>query len=138
MSVLDLNLDQVPELEIVEEGEYELQIEPKSVMKKESSNGKDYIQARLKIVGEDTALPVYHRMMLPNKEQSKDVNMMWKRDIKRFMEAFDLDITNIEFTDGDKQYLKGVEGQKAWAFLKVTEEGDYEPRNEVRRFSTSN
>lgn len=136
MSVLDLNLENVPELEIVEEGEYELQIEPKSVSLKESQNGNKYIQARIKIVGQDNTYPVFHRMMLPDKEQSEDINMMRKRDIKRFLEAFDLDL-KVEFTDGKEQLLKGVKGQKAWAILKVTDDGEYEPKNEVKRFITS-
>lgn len=131
MSIVDLNLDDVVEPQVVEPGEYEVELTKNSVELKESQNGNKYLNARLNIKGEGETKPIFHLMMMPD---GGEYDNSRKLDIKRFLDAFELDY-EMKFTEGDKNHLIGTAGKTSYAILKKESDEEYGERNTVKRWS---
>ncbi len=124
MSLLDLNLENVPELSTVPEGEYTLVCRSAEVKTSQNTGGQ-YISLRYEIVGEPDALPVYHVVMLPTPEDD-DAKRNWRlRQLKRLFESHGCDISQ-----PDPEELVGKEVQA----MLVVEEDEYGPQNRIKRF----
>lgn len=129
MGVLDnLDLDNVPELGAVAEGEYELRIiEAGDYVSKTS--GQNMIRVVLEIVGEANAETLYHYLSLPQFDDDEKRKNNKLRRIKEFLSAFGIDQRD-EYSDWN--------GQTAWALLSANpDDRDGRLRNDVKRFITA-
>jgi len=133
MSLLDYNLDDVPELETVPAGEYLVRITKAEVKEYNTEKGSgSYLAVSMQIVGEDAAKPVFENIFLPGKDDDKQRRDAKLRKLRKFYEAFAID------------YSQGVDpvdlrGQEGYVYLKVTPAtSDFEEKNEVTRYIISN
>lgn len=129
MGVLDnLDLDNVPELGAVAEGEYELRIVDAGDYTSKTS-GQAMIRVVLEIVGEANAEALYHYLTLPQFDDDEKRKNGKLRRIKEFLSAFGIDQKS-EYADWN--------GSTAWALLSANpDDRDGRLRNDVKRFIVS-
>jgi len=131
MSFLDYNLDDVPELNAKEDGEYELRITDAEIKLNENANstwfGSDMLIVRFEHIEDPNAQDVTKVFRLPPKDMNEKEANKLLRQLKYFTSAFG--ISNMANVDD----LVGATG---WAMLKVTESEQYGEQNEVVRFVT--
>lgn len=124
----DLDLENVPELEAVPEGEYEVRIMAADTHVSKTS-GQTMIKVVLEIVGQPNADTIYHYITLPQVDDDERKRNGKLRRIKEFLSAFGLSQQS-DFPE----WL----GQTAWAL--IGQEADDRtglPRNVVKRFIES-
>ena len=133
-SFLDLgNLEDVPELTTVVDGEYELQLTSLEVGESGQQSkhpGDKYLMAKVDVVGKPTSKSIVHVMMLPTERDGEKQKLSRLRAIKNFYKAFKIPTSGpIEFNS----YI----GNTGWALLREEESDDpqYGMQNRVRRFS---
>jgi len=130
MSILDYNLDEVPEQHPVEDGEYTLRI-VKATLKKSKKN-QDMIENMLTVEGESDAPPIFHYVMLPDDSADDEATKNNKlRRLRTFCQCFGIDYSN----GIDVEAFKGETGE---AIIKTEEDAEYGERNVVQRFTVSN
>ena len=129
MGVLEsLDLDNVPELVAVPEGEYELRIIEASDYVSKTS-GQNMIKVVLEIEGEPNAETIYHYITLPQFEDDEKKKNGKLRRIKQFLAAFGI--------DQQSEYSEWV-GCTGWALLSADpDDRTGMPRNDVKRFIES-
>lgn len=126
MSFLDVSLKDVPELEALEEGEYQIQITSAEVGESDTTGGK-YLLLRCEVPAIPESKDFTHVLMLPADGDSEKQRIKRLNRLKEAMEAFGYD------------HSKGIEtedlvGSEAWAFLTIEESPEYGEQNRVRRF----
>lgn len=125
MSLLDYNLQEIPDLEVMPEGEHQV----RCVRAEEGTSNKSgdpYILLRLEIVGEPNVKQITNPIMLPGENSDERETNSRLRRLKQAVEAFSLDPTNVDTED--------FEGKTAWAFLTEESDPEYGDQNNVRRF----
>lgn len=124
MSLLNLNLNDVPDEKVVEPGEYQLVV-TKAEVKTSTNSGNEMIAVFFNIVGETDAKMVADYLVLPTK--GSDQNNKRLRDIKSFCLACGVDISggiNVE----------EFKGKQPWANLKIDNSDEYGASNKVGRY----
>ena len=125
MSLIDLNLGDVPDQEPVPEGQYTLRIANAEV-RTSGKTGGQYLYVLNEIEGEPNALPISKTFMFPTAQDDEATVMTRNRRLKRFLEAVGLDPTQ-PFEPQD------LIGQTYSAFLGVEETDEYGTRNYIKR-----
>lgn len=125
MSLLDINLNDVPDVEVLDPAEYQVKVEGVEVKTSEKS-GNSYINMRLVAIDEPNAEPIYHILMLPTAEDDDRTKNNRLRSIRDAFVAFDCDPS-----DPDPDNLKG---KVAWALVGQKQDEEYGLRNTIRRF----
>lgn len=128
MSILDLNLENTPELRTVEADEYKVRCHDCEVSMKEETGNK-YILMRLDIPKIPESKDIVHVLMLPSSDDSEKQQIRRKNNIKEAAEAFGIDYSGGLDTDN-------FIGESAWALLSEETDPEYGPQNRVRRFVT--
>lgn len=117
------NLSSIADLTIMPEGEYDLKV----VSAKDIQNAakdRDAIFLNCKIIGEESAKPVFHKLWLGNEADDKEKYDGMMRRIKEFAVAVGLDPDDLE-----TEHFAGIEFT---ALLKVTNYKG-EDNNEIAR-----
>lgn len=129
MGVLDnLDLENVPELEVVTEGEYEVRIMDAGDHVSKNT-GNNMVRLVLEILGEPNADTIYHYITLPQMDDDERKRNGKLRRIKDFLAAFGL--------DQQSDYADWI-GATGWALIGSEEdERTGNPRNNVKRFIVS-
>jgi len=133
MSFLELNLNDVPDLNALEDGEYELRLtsaELRTVNNAASTyNGAQFILLKFDVPSEPNSKGITHTLFLPREvDDDKDRNARL-RQLKAFCDAFDID-----YTRGiDIEELKNS-AATGWALLKMEDDPEYGEQNRIRRF----
>lgn len=130
MSFLDLKgINEVPDLELLQDGEYQFQCQSAEVKDSKSTEGNQYVQLVLKPLGVSNAQNVFHNAMLPNSNDDEDKRNTKLRMFRDMLKAFGLDgaMENLQTND--------FIGQTVYAIVK-TEQGDtaYPPKNVVKKW----
>lgn len=126
MGVLnDFDLENVPDLQAVPEGEYEVRI-MEAADHVSKTSGNNMIRLVLEIVGEPNSDAIYHYITLPQFDDDERKKNAKLRRIKEFLSAFGL--------SQQSDYEDWI-GQVSWALI-GSEEDDRtgKPRNNVKRF----
>jgi hypothetical protein len=127
-SFLDLgtNLDDVPDVTTVPEGEYQLQISDLGIT--ETEKGK-FLIPKFGIVGMPDTKTISHPLRIPdpNKMEDKELNQR-KRAIKYFYKAFGIP------TEGPVVFAEQV-GKTGYATLREDDDPKYGRQNSVRAYS---
>lgn len=124
----DLDLNNVPDLEAVAEGEYELRIMDAGDHVSKTS-GQNMIRLVLEIQGEPNAETVYHYLTLPQPDDDEKRANAKKRRLKEFCAAFGID-QNSDYADWI--------GLTAWTLVGTeVDDRDGRNRNVVKRFITA-
>ena len=128
MSILDYNLDNVPDESILEAGEYQCKI--LSAKSKDSKAGKHMIEVALGYPDNEEAKTTFHYLSLPAEDDDQSKTNLKLRSLKNFYEAFDVDYSG----PVDMDNLIGLT-----CFVIITEEESeqYGASNSVKRFLAS-
>lgn len=126
MSFLEMALDDVPELDAVAEGEYQLRIMSAEV-KTSQKTGGNYLGVRLEVVDE-VAKDINHVIMLPASTMSEKETIIAKNRLKYFYDSF-----GIDYSAGSVN-LETVVGLTGFALLTVEESDQYGRQNRVKQF----
>lgn len=124
MSLLDFNLDKVPDEVTVEPGEYQL-----VVTKAEERDSKEHhpmIEVFFNIIDNPDAKMIAHYFMLPEKGNKNNNSRL--RSLKSFCEACGIDISQ-PFDPAED-----FKGKEVWARLKQEDAEEYGVQNRVSRF----
>lgn len=129
-SVLDFNLDDVPELEVLPDNtEAKLRVAGASLDEGTSKNGRAYkrISVRYDVVGEPNAKTVFHAVWLPTEDSEEKQRIATLNQYRDFLQAHDLPTSGPIDVDTD------LPGAEAWAILGVD---DYEGEevNRIKKF----
>ena len=124
----DLDLDNVPELVVVPEGEYELRIvEASDHISK--TTGQNMVRLVLVVESEPNAENIYHYISLPQVEDDERKRNSKLRRIKDFLTAFGL--------PQQSEYSEWV-GATGWALVgSEVNERTGAPTNSIKRFIVS-
>lgn len=133
MSFLDFNLNNVPELSALPDGqEYELRIlecEVKnSAVKSDGTGGNPMVITRFDVPSEPNSKGITHVMMLPTQADDEKKHNGRLRSLKMFCDAF-----GIEYGSGIS-LGEEVVGRTGWAILGIEDSPEYGEQNRVRRF----
>lgn len=129
MTVVDINVDDVQELEVLNPGEYQVRIDNAEIRESDNPNFDKYLLLRLVPDEHPNAKSISHVIMLPCSQMDEREVMNRKRDIKNFVEAFNYNASN----GINDEELVGLTG---WALLGVENDDEYGEQNRVRRFVT--
>lgn len=88
MSLLDLDLENVPDLVLLPIGEYRLRIE--SAKEKTSKNGKEMLEVMFIPVDEADAAPIFEYIMLPDSSDEERTANAKKRRLRDLVKAFNI------------------------------------------------
>lgn len=127
-TLLDLGLEDTPDLQAVEAGEYQLKCTSCEVRTSKNTGGQ-FIMCRFEIPEIPESKEITQVMMLPTKEDSDKQQIKRKGAIKRCLEAFDIDISQ----PFNPELMVGATG---FANLGVEEDPEYGEQNYVRNFIT--
>ena len=130
MSFLDFNLQDVPELNALPEGEYELRILACEV--KTSAAGNPMVSISMDCPAEVTSKGIHHTLMLPTAADDEKKKNGRLRGLKGFCDAFGIDYSNGITLD------ESVVGLTGWAILGIESSEEYGDQNRVRRFVSGN
>jgi hypothetical protein len=130
MSFLDYDLQNVPELEVLPEGEYELRILACEV--KTSQAGNPMVSLSLDCPAEPNSKGIHHTIMLPTDADDEKKRNGRLRSLKGFCEAFGIN------TVGGITLDDSVVGNTGWAIIAIESSPEYGDQNRVRRFVTGN
>ena len=125
---IDIDADAAREPEIVERGEYEVQVTRVDEEMRTSRNGNEYITMQISIVGVPYAQEIYHNMFMPSSNLEERVNNKRLLTWKALFDAFDLE------KSGEGYNLQELVGRTGRALIgEDTDQNDI-PRNRVMRF----
>lgn len=126
-SVLEsLNLDDIPEMEVLPAGEYELKISSCEIEESKNTPGNYNIVLVMEVLDQPNSFNIFRYLSLPNANDAEKTFNSKGRFIKEAFDAFG--ITKADVGESAK-------GRTAWALLGVrTYEG--REQNEVKRFIT--
>jgi len=129
MTLLDMNVEGVPDLEVVAPNEYEVKIVSAKIATYDNAKGKgNMVQLSFAIPSEELAKPVYHTLFMPNDEDNDLQVADKKRRFKGFFEAFGMPLS------GELE-LEEMTGMTGWAFLKIKAATDeYEEKNFIAKW----
>lgn len=124
MGVLDIAQEELPELQIAEEGENELQISYAEAT--EYSTGRKGYIVKLKLPNLPNSKTIRHNVTLPTEEDDEEKANNIKRSVQSFVKCFNLNSNEPE------DWI----GSRGWAILGVEkdQEGIYGDRNNIKRF----
>ena len=126
MSILDYNLDTIPEESILPQGEYEVKI--LSAKSKDSKAGKPMLEIALGFPGEPDARSCFHYITLPaDGDEETTINGKLRR-LKGFYEAFGIDYS------GGPVDMDNTVGETAYAIITEEEDEQYGNSNRIKRF----
>lgn len=124
MSFIELDTN-VPDLHIVEKGEYELEI--LSVRQEEGDNPR--LSVRLEVVGDALAEDIYHTLWLPKGSDTEKQRAKTITRLVEFVKAF-----GGEVQDGiDLESLTGLRGRALVDIQPANPERGYEARNRIAK-----
>lgn len=126
MSFLDFDLGNVPELNALPDGEYELRILACEV--KNSQAGNPMVSISFDVPAEVTSKGIHHTLMLPTQADDEKKRNGRLRGLKGFCDAFRIDYQNGITLD------ESVVGLTGWAILGIESSEEYGDQNRVRRF----
>jgi len=129
----ELNLDDVPEEELIDPSEGEVLLEIISMRERVSEEtGTTWIEATLKAAEFPDAPLITHRLFLPNGKDDPGSGFKLRR-IKDFWLKFELKY------DKSKIHYESARGQKAWCILKIEKSKDeaYPDKNVIARIISS-
>ena len=130
MSFLDLNLNDVPELEVLADGEYELRVTGAELKSYSNAKGAgQFISLSFDCPAEPNSKGIYHTLFLPNPGDDEKKRNNALRSIKYFCDAF-----GVDYSQGID--IEGLVGVTGWAILKTESSEDYGDQNRIRRFVT--
>jgi len=129
MSLLAVNVEGVPDLEVVPANEYRIKIEKAMIKQYENEKGKgEYLQLIISLPEEPLAKPIYHSLFMPSDKDDQIQSDSKKRRFKAFFEAFELPLS------GETE-IEELSGMEAWAYLKIKPETeDNEESNYIAKF----
>ena len=120
------DLSEIPELDVVAPGEYDLRVF--NVKEIESKNtGRKAIMLSCEIVGEDNALPLFHSIWLPMASDDEDKKQLMLRMIKDF-------VINVGLPAEGNLEIEDFEDLQFSAFLDI-EDNEYGKKNIIKRIS---
>lgn len=122
-SFLDLDLENVPTLITLPEGEYKVRIASCEV--KTSQSNKQYINVRFDVPSEPMSEDIYHLLMLPSNEATEKQNIRRRADIRDFCLAFGVEPSRPAMND--------FIGQEGWVLLAEEDDPQYGKRNVVKK-----
>jgi len=125
MSILDYNLDNVPEESIVPAGEYEIKI--LSAKSKTSKAGKPMVEVALGFPSEPDSRSCFHYIGLPAEGDEQTAANGKLRRLKEFYDAFGIDY-------GNPVELDTMIGETAFAIVAEEEDEEYGASNRIKRF----
>ena len=133
MSILDMNVEDVPDLEVMAADEYQVKIIKGEVKdyKNEKGEGK-YLLLALEVVDEPLAKTVFHNLFFPKADDDERQVDGARRGFKTFYQAFALPLSgNLD--------LEELSGKTGWAYLKIKPAKDeFEEANTIGKFIVSN
>ncbi len=119
VSILDLNLDEVPDLNLAPEGQNQLMITGVPSIRSGEKDGRSWqnLTVVLAAVNSPNTYRIYHTLWLPQADDDEDRTNSSKRRIKAFMIAFGIPISgplNLESWVGKQGFaiLKSVPGRE--------------------------
>jgi len=125
MPDLNLDLENIPDIQLLPPGEHKVQI--LSIEEKTSKAGNQYLNVRLESVDAEMVGDIYHVVMLPRASDDKKQDARTRQRIKDFFAAFDVSGQNTD----------DLIGQTGWALVTVENDQNDEPQNKVSRFVVS-
>lgn len=125
MSVLDLNLGQVPDQNVAEAGEYQFTI-GKTEVKTKAETGNTFISMWISLPEVPTSPDFTHILMLPKDDDDEKQRISKGNRLKRFLEAVGIDPAT--FQDSDE--LVGATGR---AVIKVVPSDQYGDQNSIQK-----
>jgi hypothetical protein len=128
MSFLDLNVNDVPDLTVLPEGEeYELRILECEI--KTSSKGNQGIQCRFDCPAEPNSKDITHWIGIPDASADEKKRNAALRRIRDFCICFGINtVGGIDLSD--------VQGRTGWAILAIENDDTYGEQNKIKRFIT--
>ena len=128
MSFLDLNVNDVPDLIALPEGEeYQLRILECEI--KTSAKGNQGIQCRFDVPAEPNSKDITHWIGIPSANDDEKKRNSALRRIRDFCTCFGIP------TDGGID-LSNVQGNTGWAILAIENDDTYGEQNRIKRFIT--
>lgn len=128
----ELALEDVPELEVLPDGEYRVQITDASIGSSDKTGG-DYLLLRLEVPSEELSKEFTDVFMFPTSEDSAKQRIKRLSRIKQFCNAVGYDSS---LNGGiETEELIGLEG---WAYLTTEESSDYGEQNRVKKWEEGN
>ena len=125
---IDIDADAAREPEIVERGEYEVQVLGVDEEVRTSQTGNQLLTVRLAIVGVPYAQDIYYNLFLPNPDKDERNNNKRLLRWKQFIEAVGLEKTDSGYN------LQEATGRTARAVIDEERDQDDMPRNRLVRF----
>lgn len=119
----DIDFDNVPDLQALEEGEYELRIMSAEDYVGKTS-GKASVRVVLEVIGQPDAEMIFHYISLPNANDDERAKNSKLRRAKAFLSFFDI--------PQEADYPEWV-GKTCWALLSVEPDQNGVDRNSIRR-----
>lgn len=136
MPILGINPENVPDLEPVPDGKYEVTI---LSMKNKDENGqpivskseRKMIKVALRInEHSDTSTPVFLQFLEIRNDDNETFKSIQSRQLKDFMLCFDLPLD----IPSEDDLCEAAAGATGWVNLSLTSDPEYGDRNEVKRF----
>jgi hypothetical protein len=133
------NLDEVPELSAVPEGEYKLNVSAADVRTGQNAPHRPYFNIVCRIEGEENAKAVYHMIAMPIGEDDPGKQDNMRRGLKYFCQATgfefpaDVDTEDVDALKGVAEQMRGLSFE---AYLRVAENNNGEDVNEIRKFTS--
>jgi len=132
MSFADLDLANVPEQQLLSDGEYKLQCLKAEEKDSKATVGNKYVQLLLKAAENPDSPPIFHLLMLPAADEDEAMKNTKRRMFKQATEAFGID------PDFAGTWEQGFVGKQTWAIVKTApEQGGFPAKNEIQRFVKS-
>ena len=125
---IDIDADAARDPEVVERGEYEVQVLGVDEEIRTSQNGNQYITVRCALVGVPYAEDIYHNLFLPDSNLEERRNNKRLLQWKAVVDAFGLEKTSNGYN------LQELVGKTARAVVGEDRDQNDMPRNRIVRF----
>lgn len=126
---INLNEDQVPEEELLEDGS-EVEVEAVWAEIKQDKNGKSYASLLMVVPGIPTSPDIFHMLYLPGTGETEKQEMKTQRKLLQACKAFGVDPADF---NPEEDFV----GQRAWAIVGIKDDA-YGRNNIIRRFVKGN
>lgn len=126
-SLLDLNLDEVPELAMIPVGDHKIRCASADVRRKKDGTGT-YINLRCESSADPMTDDIYVRVGLPSDQDDQKTVIRKKQRLVEMLQAFGI-------TPGSSLNVESLVGQEAWVIIKHVEDPEYGNKAEVERFT---
>jgi len=130
--MMDVSLNDIPDL-VVLETNTECQLKIESIEHKTSENtGREFVEARMTVVGEPTAEDIYHRVFGPMDGDDEKKADRFRRRMRDFCIAYGFDpAQGIGVMLENNAAVGGI----AWGVLDIEEDAQYGKKNVVKSFT---